>query len=97
MSFPEFETERLLLKNITSNDKELIFNLFSNRAVNRYLYDESPISTLDQAAAVIEKYWGGSPTDRNRWKVISKATGAQMGTCGFHRWDEGARRADIGL
>ena len=96
MPFPEFETERLVLQNITSQDKEFIFNLFSNAGVNRYLYDEAPISTLDQAAGTIEKYWGGSPTDRNRWKIVLKATGSEVGTCGFHLWSERERCADIG-
>ena len=49
MFFCDLETDRLLLKNISSEDRDFVFNHFSNKVVNRYLFDEEPLSTMEGA------------------------------------------------
>jgi len=38
MFFKELETEKLFLKNISSEDRNFISTVFSNDDVNKYLY-----------------------------------------------------------
>ena len=38
MFFKELETDRLFLKNISSDDREFIFTVFSNDDVKKYLF-----------------------------------------------------------
>jgi ribosomal-protein-alanine N-acetyltransferase len=44
MLFTNIETERLLLKNISPNDREFIFNQLSNDYITRYLFDAEPVT-----------------------------------------------------
>ena len=48
MLFHEIETERLLLKNISYEDREFILNEFSNNSINRYLFDAEPLNIVAQ-------------------------------------------------
>ena len=96
MQFPEFETGRLFLKNITVNDAAFLLRVFSHPKVNRFLYDEEPVASLRQAEELVRRYWPGGVSDRNRWKIVDKASGEEMGTCGFHRWEGDKRRAEVG-
>jgi ribosomal-protein-alanine N-acetyltransferase len=51
--FPELETERLELKEITDKDTEQIFACFSNELVTRY-YGQEMLTNIEQAKPIID-------------------------------------------
>lgn len=96
MIFHDLETNRLILKNITNLDRDFIFKQFSNDIVNKYLYDEEPYTSVEEADGLIEFYTEPEPRSQHRWIIINKLTGDKMGTCGYHCWDTEKASCEIG-
>jgi ribosomal-protein-alanine N-acetyltransferase len=94
--FKELQTDRLFLKNISSDDRDFIFTVFSNDDVNRYLYDAEPLTDISGADDIINFYLEPEPRNQHRWVIIRKADNAKMGTCGFHCWDKNNAKTEIG-
>jgi ribosomal-protein-alanine N-acetyltransferase len=94
--FRELETDRLLLKNISSTDRDFIFALFSNDTVNKYLFDSEPITDIGGADKIIDFYLLPEPRGHHRWILVRKDDGTRLGTCGFHRWDNCEACCDVG-
>ncbi len=69
MLFTNIETERLLLKNISPNDREFIFNQLSNDYINRYLFDAEPVTDINGADDIISFYIEPEPRHEHRWIV----------------------------
>lgn len=90
------ETDRLLLKNIGSEDREFLLAQFSNDDVNEFLFDAEPMTTLEEADELISFYTQGSPVTQHRWIILAKETGEKMGTCGFHCLDQARKCVEIG-
>lgn len=67
MFFKELETERLILKNISTEDREFIFDQFSNASVNQYLFDAEPLVDLQGADEIIDFYLQSEPRPQHRW------------------------------
>lgn len=86
MFFNELETKRLLLKNISFEDREFILEQFSDDEVNRYLFDAEPMKELSEADELINFYTEKEPRGQHRWILVLKDTGEKIGTCGFHCW-----------
>jgi RimJ/RimL family protein N-acetyltransferase len=84
MFFRELETERLFLKNISTDDREFIFAHFSNEEVNKYLYDAEPMTKIQDADEIISFYLQPKQREHHRWVLVRKSDGVKMGTCGFH-------------
>ncbi len=82
-TFPEIETERLLLREILPEDAPAIFRLFSSEQVTRY-YDLVTYTDLRQAEELIDFFDESFELERAiRWGITRKADGALMGTCGY--------------
>lgn len=96
MFFRELETDRLYLKNISTNDREFIFAQFSNNEVNRYLFDAEPLADVYSADEIIDFYMQPEPRAQHRWILVRKGDGIKIGTCGFHCWDKSNGYCDIG-
>jgi [ribosomal protein S5]-alanine N-acetyltransferase len=96
MLFTDLETERLLLKNISPNDKEFIFNQFSNDYINRYLFDAEPVTDLNGADEIISFYMKPEPRYEHRWILNLKQEARKIGTCGFHCWNPEQGTVEIG-
>ena len=96
MLFHELETNRLLLKNISSDDREFIFEQFSDEEVNKYLFDAEPLVDIRGADEIIDFYVQPEPRQQHRWILVKKDTGAKIGTCGFHCWDINNETCDVG-
>ncbi|MPM51418.1 hypothetical protein SDC9_98166 [bioreactor metagenome] len=96
MFFTNLETERLLLKNIDVNDREFIFDMFSDEVVNKYLFDAEPLTDISGADEIIEFYLEPEPRLQHRWIIIRKSDGVKMGTCGFHCWNTSNSTVDVG-
>jgi [ribosomal protein S5]-alanine N-acetyltransferase len=95
--FTNLETTRLLLKCIDPSDREFIFEEFQNDFINRYLYDEEPMTDIPQADKLIDFYTMVEPRRQNRWVLIDKATSTKLGTCGFHLWNPDNKETEIGF
>ena len=96
MFFRELETDRLLLKNISQEDREFIFALFSDDRINQYLFDSEPLADIGEADEIIDFYTQPEPRMQHRWVLVSKSDGVKLGTCGFHIWDKSSACCDIG-
>jgi ribosomal-protein-alanine N-acetyltransferase len=95
-TFPSLETSRLLLRPLNADDLDFVFQHFSNPVISRYLLDEEPITTREQAQAIIDFYLAPGPRPYNRWLIVRKLDQLPIGTCGFHRWQKAHQRAEIG-
>jgi len=96
MFFRELETDRLLLKNISHEDRNFILSQFSNEQVNRYLFDAEPITDNNGADEIIDFYLQAEPRNQHRWVLNKKNDGEKLGTCGFHCWDKTSGSCDVG-
>jgi ribosomal-protein-alanine N-acetyltransferase len=96
MFFRELETDRLFLRNISPDDRDFIFTVFSNDDVNKYLYDAEPLTDISGADDIIDSYQEPEPRNQHRWAIIRKTDNVKMGTCGFHCWDKNNAKAEIG-
>jgi ribosomal-protein-alanine N-acetyltransferase len=95
--FTDIETKRLVLKCISHGDRDFIFEEFQNDFINRYLYDEEPMTDISQADKLIDFYTMVEPRRQNRWVLIEKATNAKLGTCGYHLWNPDNKEVEIGF
>ncbi len=95
MLFKEHETERLILKNISFDDRDFIYDQFSNASINQYLYDAEPLVDIQGADEIIDFYLHPEPRAQHRWILITKE-GTKIGTCGFHCWNPSEGICDIG-
>jgi hypothetical protein len=84
--FPELETERLVLRQITIADAECLFAFFSDAEVMRF-YDCEPLSSIEESRRLIRRFsdWFGQQSGF-RWGIALKAAPQTLvGTCGlFH-------------
>ncbi|MEG0294666.1 GNAT family N-acetyltransferase [Enterococcus sp.] len=97
--FPDLETERLILRNVENQDTSFIYQLFSNKEVCRYLYDEPLYTSEEDARDFIE--WHRNPEEKgyNRWVLVKKADKQEkisIGTCGYDSWDQTNNIAELG-
>jgi ribosomal-protein-alanine N-acetyltransferase len=90
------ETNRLILKSISAEDRDFIFSLFSDDIVTKYLYDEEPLTSILGADEIIDSYVNSNSISLSRWILIRKSDNEKMGTCGFHCWDSKENKIDIG-
>jgi ribosomal-protein-alanine N-acetyltransferase len=95
--FVGLETERLHLKCVDQSDREFIFEEFQDDYINKYLYDQEPMTDIKQADDLIVFYNMKEPRNQNRWVLINKLENIKMGTCGFHIWDREKKKAEIGF
>lgn len=96
MLFKDLETDRLLLKNISREDNTFILSQFSDKDVNKYLYDAEPMMDITEADELIDFYIHSELKGQHRWILIRKYDGAKIGTCGFHCLDILHKKIDIG-
>ena len=94
--WPVLETERLELRLMEADDLAFVFQHFSSIEINRYLLDEEPVQTMEQAQEIIDFYIPPEGRLHNRWILTLKEDGTPIGTCGFHKWDQRNHHAEIG-
>ena len=94
--FPELETERLQLRQLTMDDLDFVYGHFSDPRVAEFLLDEPPISSIVQAREIIEFYQHPERKTWNRWGISLKSSGQLVGTCGFHKWNKRDLHSEIG-
>lgn len=93
--FPSLETDRLRLRPLAPDDTDFMFRLLTDPRVTQYTMDVPP-ATREQARDLIDYYLGPQGETENRWGIWHKADSRLIGTCGFHKWNEQHKRAEIG-
>jgi ribosomal-protein-alanine N-acetyltransferase len=77
------ETRRLLLREMTEADADHLFALSQNPNVTRYIVGEPPLTTREQALAVLrERVFPQYAHGLGRWACIEKSSGDFIGWCG---------------
>ena len=94
--FPTLETERLILRQMTLEDADFVFQHFGDPAVSRYLMDEPPLTEYARAQEIIQFFCEPEEKTCNRWVMVRKSDHRSIGTCGFHNWDKHYFRAEMG-
>ena len=94
--FPLLQTERLLLRALTSADLEFIYRHFTDPDITYYLHDEEPIKSRQEAQAIVDFYTQSGAKPYNRWVIVGKSDNRPIGTCGYHKWRKSHFCAEIG-
>ena len=81
--FPGLQTPRLLLRLLTLEDTDAVYRHFSDDDVTRFM-DIDACTNVAQAREIIEFHLNDPGC---RWGLFYKATGALIGTCGYHCWE----------
>jgi ribosomal-protein-alanine N-acetyltransferase len=82
------ETERLILRKWTRADADALFAILRDAEVARFIADGKPF-TMEKVKDFLA--WAEIHERANgfcRWKVIEKASGKTIGSCGFGRIEE---------
>jgi len=95
--FPQLETDRLILREMTSDDVGFYFRHFNNDKIVEGCCFPGP-KTLEAAKEELERYCI-KPFKENRgirWGIVRKGGNELIGTCGYYDWIKTACRAEIG-
>ncbi|MGF2615822.1 GNAT family N-acetyltransferase [Rossellomorea vietnamensis] len=97
MTFPELETKRLNLVEITEKNQEAYFSIMSLDSVTKY-YGMESLQKIEQAAEIIQSFRSGYESKRSmRWGITLKETGAFIGTAGLNNLQVRQKKAEIGF
>jgi len=96
LKFPILKTKRLELDEISLEDRDAIYEIFSHEDVVKY-YDLDSFKDLRQSDKLIALL--KSRFDESlgiRWAIRLKGDKKCIGTCGFNSWSKPMRSATIG-
>ncbi len=95
-NIPTMSTDRLVLRKISIDDVDDMYEYSKNSDVTKYLtWSPHPdmTYTLEYVNYLQSRYRSGDFYD---WAVVLKDTGKMIGTCGFTRFDYANNAAEIG-
>ena len=95
--FPQLETDRLILREMTVDDVEFYFHHFNDNKIVEGSCHPGP-ENLEDSEEELERYCI-KPFKENRgvrWGIVRKGSRELVGTCGYYDWNKTARRAEIG-
>ena len=90
--YPIVETERLLLRPVTLNDAEAMFEYASDRENTRYTFPTN--QSLEETKNNIAQFYLANPL--GRWEIELKSNGQFIGTIDLHKIDPVLKKAAIG-
>lgn len=94
--FPQLQTERLCLRQLSLLDARDVFEVFSNEEVTKY-YDLATFTTIERAERFINRMNEKFATSEGiRWAIALRSTNRLIGTCGYNAVYSSSRRAIIG-
>lgn len=95
--FPQLETERLILRELTLDDVEFYFHHFNNEEIIDGSCFPGP-KDLETAKAELELFCINPFKEGTgiRWGIVRKGSSGLIGTCGYYDWSKTSRRAEIG-
>lgn len=95
-AMPIFETERFLLREIRVSDTDDYYANLSDEETMRY-FGMAPLTEREKAVEMIESRDLARQENRAvRWAIARKEDDRLIGTIGYHHWDVGAFRAEVG-
>ena len=90
--YPYIETERLLLRPVTLDDAEAMFEYASDRENTRYTFPTN--QSLEETKNNIAQFYLANPL--GRWGIELKDNGKFIGTIDLHKIDPVLKKAAIG-
>ena len=94
--FPELESERLIFREVNSEDVEEIFKIYSDPEVDKYDWF-TPINTKDDALSIINCYKKEFENKEEiTWGVARKNDNKIIGYCNLGSFDDDSIRSEIG-
>lgn len=94
--FPEIETARLTLKEVSLANSMDMFEIFSDEETLKY-YDVEPVHEVEEVKDLMEVLLNRFKNKKGiRWGLYLKDSGKLIGTCGYHDVNRQALRAEIG-
>ncbi len=94
--FPILKTDRLLLRQLCLDDKQVILRNFSDEAVTRWFF-EKPFTELEQAEDLIGEFNRHFVDEKGiTWAITFKSDNDVIGTCGLDPYQKG-KRGEIGF
>lgn len=98
VTFPRLETPRLTLRQIRASDVAAIFATFSDPQTMTF-YGEEPHRSLEDAyehVRALDSWY--ARREGIRWGITQRedAAGEVIGSCGLFKFDDDARRAEMG-
>jgi ribosomal-protein-alanine N-acetyltransferase len=97
-AFPQLQTSRLLLREITEADAMALLAIHSDADHMRYSGAE-PMGDILTAKALVRLFasWRTQPNPGVRWGIAPKAAPEMLiGTCGLFAWNRAWRKAVVG-
>ena len=95
-SLPAIPTERLLLREVTSEDVPALFGVFGDPVVCRYRLRPALRDVAAAAALQADIARAFEAREQFQWGIAERATGTLVGTCTLHSLSEEHRRAEVG-
>lgn len=95
-TFPELQTQRLLLRQFSREDTNAMLDYLSDPEVMKH-YGMAPFSSEQDAADEID--WYDSLIEKEtgiRWALTLGESSPVIGSCGFHNLDRRHNRAELG-
>lgn len=90
--YPIVETDRLVLRPVTLDDAEAMFEYASDKENTRYTFPTN--QSLEETKNNIAQFYLASPL--GRWGIELKSTGEFIGTIDLHKMDTVLKKAAIG-
>jgi ribosomal-protein-alanine N-acetyltransferase len=86
MEIIRLETERLVLRAISPEDRFVIFENYSDPDVANWFFDQ-PLSHIEQADHVIDVFLEKAAQSKGlAWTILLKTSGEFIGTCSFENF-----------
>ena len=95
--FPTLETERLILRKISLNDAEDIFEYAIDPEVATYVSWEPHKSIEDSISFINSMTQRYENTGLSEWGLVYKENKKCIGTCGYMWWRPSHARAELGF
>lgn len=95
-SLPKLETERLILRKMTLDDAQDMFEYASDPEETKYTlwdYHKSIEDSVNFLKSAIQRY---ENMEVSEWGVVYKENNKFIGTCGYGWWRPAHNRAEIG-
>lgn len=93
---PTLQTDRLILRKVDIYDLNTLFICLSNEYVSKHMlvdFDKNIDSTHKFLNSILDGYKNDKPTP---WAVALKENNELIGICGFSKYDEKNKKAEVG-
>jgi len=95
-TFPQLETERLILRELQPGDAESLFTVLGDVNVTQF-YDEDVFTDVSQAREQIEVWVSGFEARQCvRWGITQRKIDKIIGTCGYYGFHRLHKRVGLG-